>query len=274
MGRLGLTGITIIRERSLLSMSGGRGVIEGNFDNGFASEVHLKGSSLSVAGDTFVGRDDAATIEKGSTVFAGGGISMLGGPFLLDKTSSVTTPVFFSQVSPDSGGASAHIDGTLLVKGSLVNGFGAFDPALVIMEIGGLTSVHAVENDGTMTVNGTLAVNGGGFSNNAGASLTVSGFTNVTGGFTSSGGPVIVNPFGTLTVTGGFSNSGGSVIVNPSGTLSADSFQSDGNTIVESGGKAAICIDFHGMWHSYIERHSSRPDCGRISRVGDCPRYG
>ena len=63
----------------------------------------------------------------------------------------------------------------------------------------GLASVHAVQNDGDMTVNGKLEVNGGGLVNDGLGTLTISGVTNVTGGVTAAGFGVIVNPGATLT---------------------------------------------------------------------------
>lgn len=151
--------------------------------------VLLSTSSLNIGGGFDVLRGEGI-IKNGRTVTVSGLNVGDGGFFFLDKTSSATMGA-----CDVAGGLS--IDGTLLVKGALVNSnpFPFLGGPTTI--INGFAIVQAVQNDGDMTVNGKLELNGGGLVNNGFGTLTISGVTNVTGGV--AGGSVIVNPTGTLT---------------------------------------------------------------------------
>ena len=200
-------------------LGGSTAVIGGEFSSTDGASVFLSASSLTVGGSFDAVNGVQSTIKDGSTVIVGGAIAVSSGELDIDKSSSVTVSGDFvinhSEIFGFGGGG--NLDGTLLVKGDLIN-TGEFRGQNQV-EIGGLSSFHAVQNiNGFMTVNGTLEVNGGGF-NNTDGSLTISGVTSVTGEFTSPGGSVTLNPAATLRVTGGFSNSGGSVILNPAATL-------------------------------------------------------
>jgi hypothetical protein len=122
-------------------------------------------------------------IKNGSTVTADA-LEVDGGGFRLDTTSSATVLGNFSIRNSGFAGFS-RIGGTLFVKGTLFNSDSSDPGATTIID--GLARVHAVQNDGDMTVNGKLEVNSGGLINNGLGTLTISGVTNVTGGVTAAG---------------------------------------------------------------------------------------
>ncbi len=209
---------SVVYQESDLFLDRSKAVIGGDLTD-VEGDAVLSASSLNARGFSVIGGE--GIIKNGSTLTVGG-LGVSDGGFDLDATSSATVGDF--GVAGGAGEAFAQIDGTLLVKGTMVSGSGA------TTIINGLASVHAIQNDGDITVNGKLEVNGGGLVNNGFGTLTISGITNVTGGV-SAFGLVSVNPGGTFTADSYISGN-----TDVLGTLSTASYQSVGNTVIESGG--------------------------------------
>jgi hypothetical protein len=218
--------------------NGGSLTVGGNFINssyGDPANLSLTGASSAIVSGDFNNAYEGGVALSGSTLTVNG-----------DFTNSSQNPE----------GVLLQNGGVLTVGGTFTNEFtNEFAPSkLELLGQGNVASLYAVQNGGLIEVDAgsTLAVNGGGFSNNSGGTLNLAGVANVVGGFTNSGGSVIVSPTAVLKAdtysqsagstdvsgtlaTHTFSQSSGSTTIESSGLLSATTFQVTGGTITVNG---------------------------------------